>query len=43
MIQSAPTLTPQIYNLVYESNDFRVLDVCYNEHIKQVFENHPLE
>jgi GTPase SAR1 family protein len=43
IIQSSPTLTPQIYNLVYENYDFRVLDVCCNEHIKQVFEDHPLE
>lgn len=43
IIQSTPTLTPQIYNLVYENYDFRVLDVCCNEHIKQVFEDHPLD
>jgi len=41
--QSAPTLTPQIYNLIYENIDFRVLDVCCDSHIKRVFEEHPLE
>jgi GTPase SAR1 family protein len=43
MQQSAPTLTPQIYSLVYENIDFRVLDICCNDHIKQVLEDHPLE
>ena len=41
--QPAPTLTPQIYNLVLNQMDFRVLDVCCKEHIKEVFEDHPIE
>ena len=41
--QKAPTLTPQVYNLFFEETDFRVLDVCCDEHIKEVFEDHPIE
>jgi GTPase SAR1 family protein len=41
--QPTPTLTPQVYQIVYESMDFRVLDVCCEEHVKQVLEDHPIE
>ncbi len=41
--QTNPTLTPQIYDLVYNQIDFRVLDVCCDHHIKEVFEEHPLD
>lgn len=41
--QTTPTLTPRIYDLLYKEIDFRVLDVCCEEHIKEVFEEHPLE
>jgi ADP-ribosylation factor-like protein 2 len=41
--QTNPTLTPQIFTLVYDNMDFRVLDVCCEEHIKQVLEDHPIE
>jgi len=41
--QTKPTLTPQIFQLVYDQTDFRVLDVCCDEHIKEIFESHPIE
>jgi GTPase SAR1 family protein len=41
--QAAPTLTPQVYNLVYNETDFRVLDICCEQHLKEVFEDHPIE
>lgn len=41
--QTAPTLTPQVFNLVFEETDFRVLDICCEDHVKEVFDDHPLE
>ena len=41
--QAAPTLTPKVYKLIYKQMDFRVLDVCCDEHVKEVFEDHPIE
>ena len=41
--QARPTLTPRVMDLVYDQLDFRVLDVCCEEHVKQVFEDHPIE
>lgn len=41
--QINPTLTPQVFRLVYDQTDFRVLDVCCDEHIKEIFESHPIE
>jgi GTPase SAR1 family protein len=41
--QSSPTLTPQVYQLVYDQVDFRVLDICCEEHLQEIFEDHPIE
>ncbi|MFO8018989.1 MAG: ADP-ribosylation factor-like protein, partial [Promethearchaeia archaeon] len=41
--QAAPTLSPQVYDLIFEETDFRVLDICCEEHVKEVFEEHPIE
>jgi len=41
--QSTPTLTPQIFQLVYDQVDFRVLDICCDEHLQEIFEDHPIE
>jgi len=41
--QPSPTLTPRIFRLIYDKVDFRVLDICCEEHLKEVFEDHPLE
>lgn len=41
--QTAPTLSPIIYNLFYKQIDFRVLDVCCDAHVKQVMKDHPIE
>jgi GTPase SAR1 family protein len=41
--QTTPTLTPKIYKLIFDNIDFRVLDVCCETHLKQVFEDHPIE
>lgn len=43
MPRTAPTLTPKVYNLIYDNFDFRVLDVCCEAHIKNVFDEHPIE
>lgn len=41
--QPTPTLTPQIFQMIYDQTDFRVLDICCEEHLKEVFEEHPIE
>ncbi len=41
--QKQPTLTPKVLNLLYKNMDFRVLDVCCNDHVKEVLNDHPLE
>lgn len=43
MPQTVPTLTPKVYNLLYENMDFRVLDVCCDKHIRNVMKDHPIE
>ena len=43
MPQTSPTLSPKVFNLIYEQMDFRVLDVCCDAHIQKVFEDHPIE
>ncbi|MBD3194795.1 MAG: hypothetical protein GF317_07060 [Candidatus Lokiarchaeota archaeon] len=41
--QNAPTLTPRVYDLVFNQIDFRVLDVCCKTHVKNILDDHPLE
>ncbi|TFF99578.1 MAG: hypothetical protein EU541_04525 [Promethearchaeota archaeon] len=41
--QATPTLTPQIFQLIYNQTDFRVLDICCEKHLKEIFESHPIE
>ncbi|QEE15238.2 ADP-ribosylation factor-like protein [Promethearchaeum syntrophicum] len=41
--QKTPTLTPRVLQMLYEQLDFRVLDVCCTEHVKEILEDHPIE